>query len=116
MTTTQLLIVCVFALLVAVVLMAGLAAWTSRGVSTTDREGAITPGVAVTVHTRKPDDQTIHGVVIADTPERLILHGAKYVTAAGDSPIPSPVVIPTTSVSWLQTHGADDGPGEPSRT
>lgn len=69
-----------------------------------ERKADIKRGAAVTVHTVKPDDQTLHGVLVADLADRLVLEGAKYITAQGDQPIPGTVVVPKGSVSWLQQH------------
>lgn len=60
-------------------------------------------GHRVTVHTKLPDDQTIHGVLVKEYRDRLILHDAVYVSDE-ESPIPGAVRIPAASVSWIQEH------------
>jgi hypothetical protein len=68
--------------------------------------GPVRTGRRVTVHTRQPDDQTLHGVLVRDYRDRLELEGAEIVTAQGNTTIPGTVHVPAEAVSWLQDHGA----------
>lgn len=95
MTTLQLLIVCV-AGIIALALIAGTAAGAGRN--------TIKRGQPVTVHTKQPDDQTLHGVLMDEHSDRLVLQAARYVTSAGDQPIPDTVVVLKANVAWLQLH------------
>lgn len=61
-------------------------------------------GQRVTVHTKLPDDQTIHGVLVKEYRDRLILRDAEYVAEDQTAPIPGTVRIPTAAVSWIQEH------------
>jgi hypothetical protein len=103
MTTGQLTIVCIAGLIGLIVLVVG-----ASVVVGADRKAQIAHGSLVTVHTNKPDDQTLHGVLIGDYADRLVLEGAKYVTSAGEQPIPGAVVVPKSSVSWLQQHAPQE--------
>lgn len=63
-------------------------------------------GHRVTVHTVRPDDQTIHGVLVAEYADRLELEAAEYVTAQGAEPIPgATVAIHPSRVSWIEDYG-----------
>ena len=62
-------------------------------------------GERVTVNTKKPDDQTIAGVVVGDYSDRLMLDDAEYVTAAGPRSLPGRQDIATTDIAWVATHG-----------
>lgn len=95
MTIALIIIAC--ALLAAVLALAGLLA------------GRLLPGPplrgrTVTVNTRRPDDQTIKGVLVSQHADRLTLMDAVYVTPAGEQPIGGQVHIPTGAVAWLQDH------------
>jgi hypothetical protein len=63
----------------------------------------------VVVHTRRPDDQSIRGVVVAQHADRLILKEAAYLHGAGSDPDNQPILglaqIPFTSISWMQEVG-----------
>lgn len=63
-------------------------------------------GQRVTVHTKKPDDQTLFGVVVGDYTDRLALEDAEYVTAAGGQPLPGRQEIATQDIAWVDVHGA----------
>lgn len=100
MTTLQLLIVCAAGVTALALLVGTVAAHGPRN--------AIGRGVPVTVHTRQPDDQTIHGVLVAEHDDRLLLEASRYVTTAGDQPIPDTVVVLKSNVSWIQQHPSKD--------
>jgi hypothetical protein len=88
------------ALLVAALLVAFLLRFSVRP------ENDILRGHRVTVHTRQPDDQTLHGVLVRETADRLVLADAAYVTPHGKDPIPGETaVVFKSNVSWLQEHG-----------
>ena|SRR5665213_1190157 len=90
-------IVLAFALLVVVV---ALLALVSRHAPAPTRAGH-----RVTVHTLRPDDQTIHGVIVAEYTDRLILEGAEYITPTGGTPIPGATVAVQKPVSWIEDYG-----------
>jgi hypothetical protein len=77
-----------------------------RGHGAPPRAGTGQDRPRVTVHTRQPDDQTLHGVLVRDYRDRLELEGAEIVTAQGNTTIPGTVHVPAEAVSWLQDHGA----------
>lgn len=63
-------------------------------------------GRRVVVHTAKPDDQTISGVLIFDGPDRLVLEDAEYISSATvKNAIEHRVVIERARVSWLEEIG-----------
>lgn len=66
--------------------------------------GPVTTGQRVTVHTKLPDDQTLHGLLVREYRDRLELVDAAYVTAQGEQPIPGTVRVPAGNVSWRQDH------------
>jgi hypothetical protein len=61
-------------------------------------------GHRVTVHTKKPDDQTIFGVLVGDYADRISLEDAEYVTAAGAHAMPGRQDIATRDVAWIDVH------------
>jgi hypothetical protein len=89
----ELLIVCATVLAIAIVL--------------SERSDALRMlrGHRVTIHTQRPDDQTLHGLLVLERPDRLVLADAVYVTEQGEHPIPGGrAVIYKRTVSWLQDH------------
>lgn len=73
-----------------------------------DVTAGLTPGPSrhgqtVTVNTRRPDDQTLRGVVLAEHADRVILGDAAVVTGGGLQPVPGGVLsVPTANVAWTQ--------------
>jgi hypothetical protein len=72
----------------------------------------------VTIHTKKPDDQAIHGLELHASAGRHELVDAHYVTARGDVAIPGTVIVPAANISWIQDHGSEplassEPPAEP---
>lgn len=61
-------------------------------------------GHRVTVHMKKPDDQTIFGVLTGDYTDRVVLEDAEYVTATGAVPIPGRQDIDTCDIAWIDVH------------
>lgn len=59
-------------------------------------------GRTVVVHTRRPDDQTLRGVLVAQHADRLTLREAVYVHASGEQPAGGLVHVPTEAVAWIQ--------------
>jgi hypothetical protein len=106
-TTTQLLIVCLTCLALAAI-AAGVLIHRARLVDRARAED-LAPrrvGHRVTVHTKKPDDQTIFGVVAGDYLDRLVLEHAEYVTPLGAQPIPGARhEIETRDIAWVDVHG-----------
>jgi hypothetical protein len=65
----------------------------------------LTVGDRVTVHTT--DDRSLHGVVLDESHGRLRLGDAQLVTASGKQPIPGGVVsLPAVSEAFRQEHEA----------
>jgi hypothetical protein len=102
MSTLELVIVCVTALLLPLSIATALSVRTDSG-----EEDAL-EGRTVTLHTKQPDDQTIHGSLVRETPDRLVLVDASYVSSTGEHPIPDRVIAMKSNVSWLQEHGAKE--------
>ena len=61
-------------------------------------------GSRVTVHTKKPDDQTIFGVLVGDYADRIVLEDASYVTPHGPAPMPGTQHVATRDVAWIDVH------------
>jgi hypothetical protein len=72
---------------------------------TAGERGPTRMGHRVTVHTKKPDDQTIFGRVVGDYTDRISLEEAEYVTPAGGQPIAGRQDIAWTDVAWIDVHG-----------
>ena len=78
----------------------------------TDRVGGLakerTPGPSLVgrtlvINTRKPDDQTIRGVVHGQYPDRWTLRDATLVTPLGEQPVPGGVYhVPLEKISGAQ--------------
>jgi hypothetical protein len=99
-TTTQLLIVCLTCLALAAI-AAGVLIHRARLVDRARAED-LAPrrvGHRVTVHTKKPDDQTIFGVVAGDYLDRLVLEHAEYVIPGARHE------IETRDIAWVDVHG-----------
>ena len=62
-------------------------------------------GQRVTVHTKQPDDHTIHGVIRAEYADRIVLEHAEYVTGSGPRPLPGVVHVEKREVAWIDSHG-----------
>lgn len=45
--------------------------------------GPLLVGKTVVVHTRKPDDQSVQGVVVGDYPDKVVLRDAVYFRSGG---------------------------------
>ena len=60
-------------------------------------------GETIVVHTQKPDDQSIRGVVVAEHADRLVLRDAIILVAEDvQHAIPGMSEIPRDSISWWQ--------------
>ncbi len=67
-------------------------------------------GQRVTVHIRKPDDQTLYGVVVGDYADRLVLEDAEYVTTSSRHPLPGRPTIERDRISWIDAQGVVASP------
>jgi len=71
-------------------------------------EGARGPsrvGHRVTVHTKRPDDQTIFGVIVGDYLDRVALEDAEYVVASGvNQSLPGRQDIASADIAWIDVH------------
>ena len=96
MTTFQLCIVCLTLFAIA-------RTFARRGTVGDDLAPARV-GHRVTVHTKKPDDQTIFGVLAGDYTDRIVLEDAEYVTALGVKPMPGSQHFATRDIAWIDVH------------
>jgi hypothetical protein len=56
----------------------------------------------VEIHTKRPDDQTIRGVVFAEYTDRIVLIHALYRHSTGDQPIQDlQVSVPRENIAWF---------------
>lgn len=95
--------VAILILAAAALALAGLIAFSGR----TPRPGPILSGRTVTVYTRRPDDQTIRGVLVAHHSDRLTLAQAVYVVpgdGAPDVPIDGAVHVLASNIAFVQEH------------
>lgn len=112
MTTIQILIVAVAAIVIAVI---AAAASVDAEVEVARVAGPQDPapslvGETVVVHTRKPDDQSIRGIVACDYADKLVLREASYVHASGLQPAKGEVEVLKVGISTTQRLAA---PAEP---
>jgi hypothetical protein len=106
MTTAQMLIVSLT--LIALALIAAAVLVHRARLFGVDRDADTAPrrvGHRVTVHTKKPDDQTIFGVVVGDYTDRVSLEDAEYITALGPQAMPGRQDIATRDIAWIDVHG-----------
>jgi hypothetical protein len=59
-------------------------------------------GRTVVVNTRKPDDQTIRGVLHGQYADRWTLRNAVYVTGVGETPAAQLVHVPVANIAFVQ--------------
>jgi uncharacterized membrane protein len=59
-------------------------------------------GQTVVVHTRRPDDQSIRGILVAQHADRLILQEAVYLDPEGEVAAEGLIHIPVLAVSSMQ--------------
>jgi hypothetical protein len=59
-------------------------------------------GRTIVIHTRKPDDLTLRGILHAQHADRWTLRDAVVVTAAGDRPAGGLQHVPVANISWAQ--------------
>lgn len=59
-------------------------------------------GRTVVVHTRRPDDQSVRGVLVAHHADRLVLRDAVYLHATGTQAADGLVHIPLLTMSTMQ--------------
>lgn len=103
MTTLHLLIVCVAALWALRICAFSFVA-SALGSRPAPEAPPPRVGHRVTVHTKKPDDQTIYGVLVADYPDRLVLEHAEYVTSTGARAMPGTQHVATRDIAWIDVH------------
>lgn len=60
-------------------------------------------GREVTVNTRRPDDQSIRGVLVREG-RYLELRNARYLTREGETPIEGTAHVPRDNVAFVQEH------------
>jgi hypothetical protein len=99
-------------LLAVVIVLAAAAAAAATALVVVRRRAPLERGSAVIVCTRRPDDQSIHGVVGDVTRRFIVLSAARYLEPTGDSTPIGVVVIPRENVAFVQTGVApvDVGP------
>jgi hypothetical protein len=66
----------------------------------------VTTGFPVTVHTKRPDDQSIHGLLVGETLDRLELADAHFVGDPEKKVIPGVVRVLKANISFRQDHAA----------
>lgn len=59
-------------------------------------------GRTVVVHTRRPDDQSLRGVLVAQHADRLTLRDVVYLHLSGEQEVGGMVHIPLGAVSFVQ--------------
>lgn len=63
-------------------------------------------GRTVVIHTRRPDDQSIRGVMVGMYADEVVLEQPQYITADGPRPIDGPLHVPTANIAWWQEVSA----------
>jgi hypothetical protein len=87
--------------LVALVALAAVGALTYLALRSQFAPGSSLAGRTVEVHTRRPDDQTIRGILVAQHSDRWTFTEAVYRHASGDKPIADPLVhVPRENIAW----------------
>lgn len=60
-------------------------------------------GRRVVIHTKRPDDQTIAGVLVAVRHAHHKLEDAEYVASASERhPLDHPVYVPNDHIAWIE--------------
>lgn len=59
-------------------------------------------GRTVTVNTRKPDDQSIRGILVGQFADRVSLTDAIYLHPSGDERVPGVVHVPVANIAFIQ--------------
>lgn len=59
-------------------------------------------GRTVVVNTRRPDDQAVRGVLVAEHADRVTLAGAVYLDGAHGRPVDGLVHIPVATIAFIQ--------------
>lgn len=66
-------------------------------------------GRTIELHTRRPDDQTIRGVLVAQHSDRWTFDQAVYRHSSGDQPIKDRVVhVPVANIAWYGEPSVDE--------
>ncbi|WP_217913225.1 hypothetical protein [Miltoncostaea marina] len=89
---------------VALAIVAALAVLGLVVVALTGRAGPAKPlrGRTVVVHTRKPDDRSIRGVLVAEHRDRITLADAVYLTKDREIALDGLQHIPADAVAFIQ--------------
>jgi hypothetical protein len=103
-TTAQLIIICVAAIVIAILVakLIGTALFNQRLANVASLPGPSLVGRTVVVHTRRPDDQSVRGVLVAHHTDRLVLREAVYVHASGSQDAGGLIHVPLLGVSTVQ--------------
>jgi hypothetical protein len=89
--------------LLAVVAIAAICGLTFVAVNSRLMPGPTLTGKTLVIHTKKPDDQSIRGVLQAQHADRVTLREAVYLHKGGTSPVMGGLVhIPLSAISWMQ--------------
>ena len=89
-------------ILAALVAFAAIAALAFVALRSQATNGPKLAGRTVELHTKRPDDQTIRGVLVARHADRWTLEQAVYRHSSGDQPIGDPVVhVPADNIAWF---------------
>jgi hypothetical protein len=68
--------------------------------------GPLLVGRTVVVNTRRPDDQTIRGVLHGQYADRWTLRDAAYVDGGSEHPVRELVHVPVTNIAFVQEIGS----------
>jgi uncharacterized protein YlxW (UPF0749 family) len=74
-------------------------------IATVEERGPSRVGMRVTIHTKQPDDQSLHGVVMGDYTDRICLEDASYLIPGGMRPLPGRQDIDRRDIAWIDVHG-----------
>jgi hypothetical protein len=88
-------------IIIAVVAIAAIAALATVAIRSQTAPGPPLVGRTIEVHTRRPDDQTIRGILVAQHSDRWTFEQAVYRHTSGDAPIKDRVVhVPVANIAW----------------
>jgi hypothetical protein len=89
--------------LLAVAAIAAICGLTYVAVNSRLAPGPSLAGKTLVIHTKKPDDQSIRGVLVAEHADRISLREACYLHKGSVSPAMGGLVhVPLRSISWMQ--------------
>lgn len=87
---------------VSVLALAAVIALTLIAIRSTLSTGPTLASKTVIVHTRRPDDQSLRGILVAQHADRITLSEVVHLYASGDQAVAGSVHIPLVNVSTIQ--------------